>query len=168
MKTLKDCLVHQLREMKREMLKAIQDLGPEDLTSHEPGDHSPIAWIVEHCCGNLDFFIHKGITGRFALEHEHRFLAWPIIEPRPGDAYRSLKELVDRWSQVCDASAAALGALPEQRLQESGKIANRTEPLVQSCLRVINHQNAHLRQIWCILGRRRIDSKYPDQETWLA
>jgi hypothetical protein len=168
MMTLKEYILHQLREMKREMLVAIEGLSKEDLTSHEPGGHSPIAWIVQHCLVNVDFFIHKGITGEFCLEHEERFRAWPLIEPKPGDRYPAPSELVERWTTLLDASIETLEAVTDERLQEASRSSDPPEPLVQSCLRVVNHQNAHLRQIWCILGRRRVDEKWPEQQTWLA
>lgn len=168
MTTLKGYILHQLREMKREMLAAVEGLSEEDLTSHEPGGHSPIAWIVQHCCSNVDFFIHRGSTGQFFLQHDRRFLTWPLIDPKPGDEYPPPAELVERWSSLWDAATAALEALPEERLQQPSRSANPPEPLVESCLRVVNHSNAHLRQIWCILGRRRVDGKYPTQQTWLA
>ncbi len=168
MTTLKDYTVHQLREMKREMLKAVGGLCEDDMTSHEPGGHSPIAWIVSHCLVNVDFFLHKGMSGQFLLEHDPKLRAWPIIDPRPGDAYPPGAELAERWSRLCDAAVGAIEAAPAERLQQPSRSANPPEPLVESCLRVTNHSNAHLRQIWCILGRRRVDGKWPTQETWLA
>jgi len=168
MTNLKDYILHQVQEIKREMLTAIDGLSQEDLASHQPGAHSPIAWIVEHCLSNMDLFVHQGVTGRLAIDHEHRFMAWPIIDPKPGDPYPSLDELKARWTKVMDACAGALESLEEADLQRRSKSARPPEPLVESCLRVINHHNAHLRQIWCILGRRRMDHKFPDQETWLA
>ena len=166
---LKEYILHQVREIKREMLVAIEGLSQEDLTSHEPGAHSPIAWIVEHCVGNMDFFVCKGVTGKLVMEHERRF-GHPIIAPKPGAPYPSLDELKARWTKVLDACVAALEGVDEADLQRLSKAAkpSESEPLVESCLRVINHQNAHLRQIWCILGRRRVDHKFPTQETWLA
>ena len=68
---------------------------------------------------------------------------------------------------MLDAAIAAFEAMPEARLQEPGH-APIQEPLVESCLRVINHQNVHLRNIWCILGERRVDEKWAEQQTWLA
>ncbi len=166
--TLQEYILHQLREMKREMLEAVAGFSEEDVRSHEPGDHNPVAWMVQHCCVNVDFLIHRGLTGEFFLEHEDRFLAWPLPEPSPGDRYPPLAELKERWITLMDAAVAALQAAPEDRLQEASRSADPAEPLVESCLRVINHQNAHLRQIWCIVGRKRIDQKWPRQETWLA
>ena len=166
--TLKQYILHQLREIRREMLTALEGLSEEELVAHEPEGRSPIAWIVEHCCANVDFFLHRGITGRFCVEHDRRFLAWPIIEPQPGDSYPPPEELAARWTRVMDASLEALESLPEEGLQEPSKSSRPPEPLVESCLRVINHHSSHLRQIWCLLGWRRTATKWPEQGTWLA
>ena len=168
MTTLKDYILHQLREIKREMLAAIEGLAEDDLAWLAAEDQGPIAWIVQHCCANVDFFIHKGITGQFCLEHEPRFLLWPLPPRRPDDAYPPRSELAERWSRLLDAGAAALESAGAERLQEPSASSRPPEPLVESCLRVVNHTNAHLRQLWCILGQRRVAGKWPVQETWLA
>jgi len=165
---LKDYILHQVREMKRELLVVLDGLGEQDMTSYESGEQTCIAWIVQHCCANVDFFIHKGSTGDFFLSHEQRFLTWPLIDPTPEDVYPPREELIHRWTGLCDAGVRALESLPEEDVQAPSKSADPGEPLVESCLRVVNHQNVHLRQIWCILGRRHIDKKWPVHETWLA
>jgi hypothetical protein len=165
--TLKEYILHQLGEMRREMLTTIEGLSEEDLLSHEPGSHSPIAWIIQHCVSNVDHCIHMGITGRFLLDHDIRFRAWPLIEPKPGDEYPPLPEMIDRWKRVTDASIDLLRELPEERLQERS-LEDESELLAESCLRCTNHQNAHLRQAWCILGRRRVDDRWPEQGAWLT
>ena len=165
---LKEYILHQLRETQREMLAAIEGLDEDDLVWLGAPDEGPIAWIVQHCCVNVDFFIHKGITGEWCLEHEPRFRAWPLPDRLPGDVYPPLAELVERWTTLLDASAQALDSIPDERLEEPSRSSMPEEPLVESCLRVINHQNAHLRQIWCLLGKRGVAGKWPTQETWLA
>lgn len=168
MTDLKQFIIHQLREIRREMLAALAGLSDEELVSHEPNLRNPVAWIVQHCCVNVDFFIHKGITGDFHLEHPRRMLGWPLSPPKPGDPYPPAAELADRWSRLLDASVKLLEGLTVEQLHQPSRCASNKEPLVESCLRVINHQNAHLRQLWCILGRRRRDDKWPKQERWLA
>jgi len=171
MTDLKQFILHQLHEIRREMLVAISGLSEEDLVAHEPHGRSPIAWIIQHCCSNLDGFIVRAVTGEEALPHDRRFRTWPLIDPQPGDEYAPPAVLVERWTTVVDASIAAIDSLPEEALQQPGPATSperKPEPLVESCLRVINHQNAHLRQIWCIIGWRQIDDRYPEQQTWLA
>jgi len=126
MTTLKDYILHQLREIKREMLAAIEGLAEDDLAWLAAEDQGPIAWIVQHCCANVDFFIHKGITGQFCLEHEPRFLLWPLPPRRPDDAYPPRSELAERWSRLLDAGAAALESAGPERLQEPSATSRPT------------------------------------------
>jgi len=163
--TLNKYILHQMAEAKREMVEAIKGLPSNVLSSHEPAGHWPIAWIVQHCCLNADFFLHHHMTGKFILEHEDRFKGWPLKEPKTEDQYPVAEKLIERWSTVWDGVMAEFSKLDEAKLSE--KLHGR-EPLIDSCLRVINHANAHLRGIWCILGERRVDAKFPEQQTWLA
>lgn len=165
--TLKSYILHQMREIKREVLAAITDLSDDDLQSFEPCGHWPIAWIVQHCCGIIDSFIYKHITGKAFLIHDVEKIAWPFkVEPKPEDIYPSSIILIERWSTLLEASIAMLEHLDEEKYQD--KFYNHDEPISESCLRVINHTNAHLRNIWCILGEKHIDSKWSEQQTWLA
>ena len=164
--TLREYILHQLREAKREMLVAIEGLASEDLTSHEPCGHWPIAWIVQHCCGNVDGFLHRAVTGQPVLEHEDRYRKRPLAEPQPGDTYPELSELAARWTTLWDAVLPLMETLDEEAFQSQPE--HGVEPLVESCLRVINHTNVHLRNIWTILGERRVDDKFAEQQTWLA
>ena len=164
--TIKTFILHQLREMKREVLAAIEGLSEEDLTSHEPGNHWPIAWIVQHCCSNVDIALYKMIKEKLLLDHEKRFRTWPLIEPRPEDEYPPLGELQQRWSSITDEAIREIEKIDESRLHVTPP--EGVEPIIESVLRVINHQNSHLRNIWCILGERRVDKKWAEQQTWLA
>jgi hypothetical protein len=106
------------------------------------------------------------LKGEPALVHEEKHRTWPLIEPKPGDSYPPLSELISRWSKVMDGVVQSFEAQPEDaisRVPSEGK-----ESLAETCLRVINHLNSHLRSIWCILGERRVDEKWPEQQTWLA
>lgn len=165
--TFKEYILHQLKEIKREMLNAINDLSKEDLVAFEPCGHWPIAWIVQHCCGIIDSYIYKHITGKAFLTHDVERIAYPFkIEPKPEDVYPELSVLLERWSTLLDASIEQIGSLSEETLND--KFFNHDEEIAVSCLRVINHTNAHLRNIWCILGERRVDTKWAEQSTWLA
>ena len=164
--TLKEYILHQVGEARREMLAAVEDLSVDDLTSLEPVGHWPVAWIFQHCCQNVDRFLYAGIEGTNSLEQDRRFSGRPDREPGPGDKYPSLEELKERWAGLLDAVIRGLKKMPDDKLQETP--AGGKEPLVESFLRVINHTNAHLRAIWCIIGERGIDGKFPEQKTWLA
>lgn len=56
--TLKQVILHQLYEMQREMAAAIRGLSPEQLQTRLPGKNNHIAWIVQHCCANVDIWLH--------------------------------------------------------------------------------------------------------------
>lgn len=162
--TFREYMLHQLREMRRELLDSVSDLDEEDLHSFEPVGHWPVAWIAEHCTDVADIFLyaplHGGRLHRYAEHVEGRSKR----EPRPGDAYPPLAEVESRWKAVCDAVIAHVESADEAGLQESpGR-----EPYVQSILRVINHTNSHLRSLWCILGERRVDHKWHEQQNFLA
>jgi len=167
--TLKHFILHQLCEMQRKMLIAVaEDLSDEQLTTIAPGHTIHIAWMVQHCCLNVDRWLHQNMTGQMALTHDQRFLDRPTPPPEPDERFPSSRELRERWQQVTDKALAALTDLDEAALQEPGP-GLRKEPLVESCLRVINHQNAHLRQIWITLAVLGITAiRWPEQGKWLA
>jgi hypothetical protein len=163
--TLKEFVLHQMAEARREMIEAVKGLSPGELSSMDPAGHWPVAWVMEHCTLNADFFLHVHMTGKYVLEHEDRYKGWPMKEPEPGDIYPDAEKLIERWTILWDAVIPEFSRLEESVFSE--KLHGR-EPLIESCLRVINHVNAHLRSIWCILGEKRIDSKFPEQQKWLA
>jgi hypothetical protein len=162
--TFREYLLHQLREMRRELLTATDDLGGEDLTSFEPAGHWPIAWITEHCTEVADKFLYAPTHGATLHEYAPHVAKWTTIEPKPGDEYPSLAQMQNRWKMVCDAVISFVDSAKEEDLQHSfGR-----EPYVASLLRVINHTNSHLRSLWCILGERRVDEKFAEQQPFLA
>jgi len=161
---LKQYVTYQLREAKREMLEALEGLSSETITSHEPSGHWPIAWIVEHCRETADKYLHFHITGSYVLEREERYSGRPSREPAEGDAYPAVEELTARWTVLMDSVIRDVSDLDDRKLGENlyGK-----EPVDVSCLRIINHINSHLRGIWYMLGQKRVDSKFPEQKTWI-
>ena len=162
--TFHQYILHQLREMKRELLAAIADVQPEDLFSFEPCGHWPIGWIVEHCTEVADKFLWGPVTGGSFHDYAEHVDGWQKREPRPGDVYPTPEEIASRWAGLCDAVLALVEGFVEGDLQrELGR-----EPYATSVLRVVNHTNSHLRSLWCILGERRVDGKWAEQQTWLA
>ena len=162
--TFKTYVLHQLREMKRELLTALEGLSEEDLTSHEPVGHWPVAWIAEHCTQVVDIFLIEPIHGSSFLEYEDQVGKWTDIEPKPGDSYPELADIEKRWSDACDWAIAQVDRSTDEELQASPG----HEPYIQSVLRVVNHTNSHLRSLWCILGERRVDAKWAVQQPFLA
>ena len=82
--TLKKYILHQLCEMQREVTAVLRGLSPEQLNAHPPGQKNHIAWIVQHCCINVDALLHRSTTGRFAISHTDRFIDWPTSPPEDG------------------------------------------------------------------------------------
>jgi hypothetical protein len=91
------------------------------------------------------------------------FRVRPLPDPKHGDSYPSSEELVRLWSSVTDAAIAAFIQMPDDDLLKPSQSGRATEPFVESCLRVVHHQNSHLLQIWRILGSLQKDDRYPDQ-----
>jgi uncharacterized damage-inducible protein DinB len=165
---LKTVILHQLSEMQREMALAISGLSPEHLVAQLPLRVNHIAWIVQHCCANVDIWLHRQTTGDFAIEHTDRFISWPVSPPEEGETFPNADTLLDRWRRVTEAGILSIASLDDSQLLEPGQAFGK-EAMIQSCLRVINHQNAHLRQIWMMLGSLGLsDAHWPIQGTWLA
>lgn len=162
--TFKEYLLHQLREMRRELLTATEGLEADDLVSFEPVGHWPVAWITEHCTEVADRFLYRPLDGSYLLSYAPHVQNWPKQEPKHGDPYPSLEEMRDRWTRVCDAAIGLVETSTEGDLQRS----YGDEPYINSILRVINHTNSHLRSLWCILGERRVDHKWAEQQAFLA
>ena len=162
--TFKEYVLHQLREMKRELITALVDVPRDDLTSFDPVGHWPGAWIAEHCTQVADAFLIAPLHGGMRLAYAEHVGNWTNREPVPGDEYPTTTEIIERWEQVCDEAISFVEGTDEASLQkEPGR-----EPYIQSILRVINHTNSHLRSLWCILGQRRVDTKWAEQQNFLA
>jgi hypothetical protein len=162
--TFKEYMLHQLREMRRELLTATTGLEGEDLTSFEPAGHWPVAWITEHCTEVADKFLYKPLHGKSLLEYPPHIGAWTKREPKPGDEYPELDEMQSRWCRVCDTAIGFVEGASDEEIQKQ----YGAEPYVNSILRVVNHTNSHLRSLWCILGERRVDGKWAEQQSFLA
>ena len=104
--TLKQYILHQLREMQREMATAIRGLSPEHLQTCLPGKKNHVAWIVQHCCANVDIWLCRPTTGDFAIEHTDRFISWPVSPPEDGEQFPNAEILLDRWTCVTDTGIA--------------------------------------------------------------
>ena len=109
-------------------------------------------------------FLWESVKGQGFHAYEEQVARWTKIEPKPGDPYPAPAEISRRWGDLCDAIFGLVEALSEDELQKS----YGPEPYVTSILRVVNHTNSHLRSLWCILGERRVDHKFAEQQTWLA
>lgn len=162
--TFKEYILHQLREMKRELLTATGEVTGEDLISFEPAGHWPVAWIAEHCTEVADKFLYRPVHDGYLLSYDAHVENWTKQEPKPGDSYPSLNEIHERWTKVCDAVVSYVESASDEEMQNTYGI----EPYITSVLRIINHTNSHLRSLWCILGERRVDTKFAEQQSFLA
>jgi hypothetical protein len=111
-----------------------------------------------------DKFLWAPVKGRGFHSYADHVANWPKREPRPGDAYPSPTEIRARWSDLCDEIVTLVESFSEEDLQRT----YGNEPYINSILRVINHTNSHLRSLWCILGERRVDQKWAEQQSFLA
>lgn len=162
--TFREYMLHQLREMRRELLTATENVTGDDLTSFEPVGHWPVAWITEHCTEVADKFLYKPMHGGYLHEYAEQVEHWTSREPAQGDSYPDATEMRDRWAAICDEIVGFVEGASDDELQKQ----YGNEPYVTSILRVINHTNSHLRSLWCILGERRVDHKWAEQQSFLA
>ncbi len=160
---MKNYILYQLKEIKRELIDSITGLSSNDLISFSPSKHWPIAWVVLHCLRNVDKWLISNITGEFVLKHDEIFEAWPPEKPKEDYLYPDLIELTKRITIIFGKVIECVNNLEENDLLNN---FTAKEPLKTSCLRVINHANSHLRNIWYILGEMKID-KWSKQKTWI-
>jgi len=111
--------------------------------------------------------INTHITGDFCLTHKESLLQWPLIEPDDSYDYLSIDDLQMRWLNAIEITMNNLNSADEAAFHSYSETAFRNEILVESCLRVINHTNAHLRNIWCQIGLIGNTSKWPEQGIWM-
>jgi hypothetical protein len=166
----KEILVFQLREIRNEFADALQGLDPEALVARPIASFpNPIAWIVCHCLRNYDFFLHRGQTGDSLLEGDEdlaRLGAYAEQAPGPDNPPPDdLSDLAAATDRVFGTCAELIAALDETALGEAAPHwrHDRFESTAGNCVRVINHSNAHLRQIWLIRGALGEIAQWPVQ-----
>ena len=162
--TYNEYMLHQLREMERELLTALEGVPESEIESFDPCGHWPIAWIAEHCTEVADRFLYSAVHGSYLLSYAEHVAKWTNREPQPGDEYPPLGVLQDRWTQVCDTVIGFVDDSTDDELSHEYGI----ESYDTSILRVVNHTNSHLRSLWCSLGQKRIDDKWAEQQSFLA
>lgn len=160
----KEYVTHQLCEMKRELLTAIDGLDDEALVSFGPVNHWPVAWIAEHCTQIADALLYKSVHGSQMHEYADQVQNWTSREPVPGDSYPSLGEIEKRWSELCDSVIEHVTATDAATLQD----ASTGKAYLENVLLAVNHTNSHLRSLWCLLGQQRVDEKWAEQQSYLA
>lgn len=174
--TRKEILLFQLEEARNEFADALEDLAQEQLVARPLVGRNPIGWIVCHCLRNWDLFLYESHTGRSLLAADgpyadlHRYAsAPPDGDNRPPD----LSGLMAAVNHVFGTCISRVEGLDEEALSRPG--AHWHHPSLESvagnCVRVTNHSNAHLRQIWMLRGAMGDDHwptqtlyKRPDEE----
>ena len=167
--TRKEILIFQLREIRNEFQKALTGLDAAALTSTPiPGRRNSIGWIVCHCMRTMDRFVHTMQTGKPCAE-VHPHLA-PYIEhgsrdPGEDNPLPDYSGVAAAWGELQSACIGLIEKLSEEDLDGvaphwSGR---KPEIVAANCVRMINHKNAHLRQIWMLRGAMGETEHFPHQ-----
>ena len=166
--TRKEILVFQLREIRNEFLDALADLTQEQLTATPIEGRNPIGWIACHCLHNFDFFIHQRQTNTSLMTTDGKYgqlakYGWSLPnEDNPPPDFAGLSNAVD---EVFGACIELIEALDEEALSKLSPYWHHKnfESTAGNCVRVINHSNAHLRQIWLLRGAMGDKDHWPGQ-----
>jgi hypothetical protein len=164
--TRKRILLFQLSELRNEMADALADLTAEQLVAVTPPGHRSVGWIACHCMHNWTHFIEKMLAARSRLwdtKPECDRYAWtPPEQFGPPPDFSAAAETVDLVCRTCiervegvdDAAFDAAAANWDHQNYET---------FGGNCVRVINHTNAHLRQIWMLRGAMGDTGHFPTQ-----
>lgn len=141
--------------------ESFYDLSDEQVWAFPLKGRNNIAWIVMHSLMNLDMYGHY--TPRYSVyagEGDHR--TWAIDwrryndqfqmgnRPKPGDAFPSVREMLDTHGKVQTQIEEVLGALTSELLRRP--IKDWWVSGSDSYMRTIWHTAAHVRQVWLLRG----------------
>ena len=166
--TRKEILVYQLEEVRYEFAEALDGLSDEAWTAKPIGDRNPIAWIAHHCAGNFDFFLYQTQKGVSLLGENSAYGnlgdygSGPLNDDQLATDFSDLAAAADEVFSIC---IDMLSVLSEDEFHEKPPCwpQKSFESVAGNCVRVINHSNAHLRQIWTLRGALN-DSSWPVQK----
>jgi len=161
--TRKDIILFQLKEIRNEFADALADLDQEKFAKKHIGDHNPIGWIVCHCLNNFNFFIHFCQTKKSILEGKYEeFSKYASKPPNEDNPPPNFTDLTDAVNYVFGACTELIEAVDEDDFDKPAPYWHHKnfESVVGNCIRVINHSNAHLRQIWMLRGA------FGDKDHW--
>ena len=166
--TRKEILLFQLREIRNEFSDALADLTQEQLTAQPMGDHNPIGWIVSHCITVLNFFIYERQTNRsVAADYEEyeKFIKYSRRPPTRENPAPDLTGVADAFDKIWEICVGLIESLDEEALSALPPYWHHKnfESTSSNCVRMINHKNAHLRQIWMIRGALGDNEYWPVQ-----
>ena len=165
--TRKEILVFQLRECRNEIANALDGLTVEQFAEQAIPGRNPIGWIVCHCMNNFDLFLHRGHTGTFILRDVgfDAFADYGSKPPRDDNPAPDFTDLTRAADEVFRACIEVIAGLPDDAFGEKPPYWHHEtfESTAGTCVRVINHSNAHLRQIWLLRGVMGAPDPWPVQ-----
>lgn len=157
--TRKEILLFQLHECRNEFADALEGLSNDQLVARPIEGRNPIGWIVCHCMKNFDFFLYATQNGRSLLSLDGLcagFARYQHRPPGPENPPPDLSGLAEAADRVFAECIGAVARLDENRFDEEAPHwmhrDDNVEHVAENCARVINHSNAHLRQIWMLRG----------------
>jgi hypothetical protein len=120
-----------------------------------------------HLTSAIDTFINFELTGEHTVQHEERITTWPLPAPQPGDCWPSLDLLMSNWEKVMDKAIENVSALGDEGMQKVGGYLREkgwNHPISTIIRWMVMHHHIHMRNLWCILGERRVDDKWDEQK----
>ena len=164
----KEILFFQLAELGNEFADALADLTQEQLTARPLPGQNPIGWIACHCLRNWDFFIHQRQTNRSLLGAEGEFAhlgRYASQDPTEGNPPPDFALLPQAVEEIFAACIQLIEGLDESALDNLAPYWHHQnfEPVAGNCVRVINHSNTHLRDIWMLRGAMGDKTHFPKQ-----
>lgn len=166
--TRKEILLFQLREIRNEFADALADLTHEQMIADPLEGRNPIGWIVCHCINNFDFFLYQRQLNKSlvnASDERKKFARYASNAPNQENSPPDLTDLPDAFDKVCETCIEVIESLDEEALNNLSPYWHHEnfESTSGNCVRVINHSNAHLRQIWMIRGTLGHKDHWPVQ-----
>lgn len=164
--TRKEILLCQLGECRNEFANALDGLTPEQLAAQPiPGKNS-VGWIVAHCMRNFDFFLIELQTGHSRLDTAApEIKRWQSDPPGEDNPPPDLANLARQADEQFSAAVELVERLDEDAFSRPAPAWRHElyETTAGNCVRVINHSNAHMRQIWLLRGLMEADKPWPTQ-----
>ncbi len=164
----KDVLLFMLEEARNELANALEELTKEHLAQVAVAGQNPIGWIVCHLIGNVQRFLAEPLTEQPLLPGNPRlaeYTRYTAAPPSPANPPPDLSSAIADLDDAYRAGIALIGALSENALDQPGPRWNRPrrETVAENCVRVINHANAHIREIWLLRWALGARATWPHQ-----
>jgi len=146
--------------------EALYDLTDEQAWAFPLEGRNNIAWIVMTMLQNFDIYANGMQSGRMVFPYEWRWDLWeckPEDRPKPGDAFPSVPEMLERLKRIRESAMAGLETASEDDLR--GRRACEAwwpGTAADAYMRTIHHALAHIRQIWLLRGVMGLT----DAEAW--